>query len=448
MSGVGAFSVDPKTEIFWNDFAANAADLPGAGLAWLEGRRAAAIEAFSESGMPTRRVEAWKYTDLAGALEGGLEPATPFRTTPVEAGALADPFARLNPSRVALVDGYLHYIGGKTLPEEIDVVDLAQLSARTPRWVEDHLGKAAVAADQPLGAASLALMRGGVAMRVRAGACVATPLHLHVINPMRGRSVMTHTRVLLVLEEGASLTLLESHVGDGGEQMLANLGMELVLAAGAKLTHVRLQAEAPASLHVTSVGATLARDAEYRALFAHLGARMSRLDMNVRLTAPGADAAIRSVTVLGREAHADMTTVMDHASPRTKSRQLFKSVLGGRARSVSQGRVTVREGAVKSDSHQLFKALLLGPRAEADAKPELEIYADDVVCGHGTAIGALDMDALFYLRSRGIPEDEARGVLVRAFLEDALEGFTEPAIHDALWTAIDSALAEVNGGAS
>ena len=447
MSTEAAFRVDPKTEMFWNDFAANAADLPGAGLAWLDGRRVAAIEAFASGGMPTRRMEAWKYTDLAGALEAELEAATPFRATPIEIGALADPFAAVRPSRVALVDGYLHYIGGTALPEEIDVVDLAQLSARTPGWVEEHLGIGAAAADQPLGAASLALMRGGVAIRVRAGAKIATPLHLHVINPERGRSVMTHARVLLVLEEGASLTLLESHVGEGGGQMLANLGTELVLGVNAKLTHIRLQAEAPNSLHVTSVGATLARDAQYRALFAHLGAKMSRVDMNVRLTAPGADAAIRSVTVLGREAHADMTTVIDHAAPHTKSRQLFKSVLGGRARSVSQGRVTVREGAVKSDSHQLFKALLLGPRAEADAKPELEIYADDVVCGHGTAIGALDMDALFYLRSRGVPEGEARGLLVRAFLEDALEGFAEPAIHAALWAAIDAALSDVNGGA-
>src|SRR4029079_14047357 len=130
-----------------------------------------------------------------------------------------------------------------------------------------------------------------------------------------------------------------------------------------------------------------------------------------------------------------------HAAPHTTSRQLFKSVVGGRGRSVAQGRVRVREGAVKSDSHQLFKALLLSPRAEADAKPELEIFADDVICGHGTAIGALDADAMFYLRARGIPEDEAKGLLIRAFLDDAMEGFADEAVHGALTARVDASLA-------
>ena len=142
---------------------------------------------------------------------------------------------------------------------------------------------------------------------------------------------------------------------------------------------------------------------------------------------------------------ADTTTVMEHASPHTTSRQLFKSVVGGRGRAVAQGRVRVNEGAVKSDSHQLFKSLLLSPRAEADAKPELEIYADDVVCGHGTAIGALEEDALFYLRARGIPEAEARGLLVRAFLDEAAQGFGDEAIHETLWRTLDTALAGLDG---
>src|SRR5262249_34849923 len=141
-------------------------------------------------------------------------------------------------------------------------------------------------------------------------------------------------------------------------------------------------------------------------------------------------------------------TVVEHAAPHTTSRQLFKSVLGGRARAVTQGRVSVAEGAMKSDSHQLFKALLLSSRAEADAKPELEIFADDVVCGHGTAVGALDPDSLFYLRSRGIGEDEARRLLVRAFLEDAMEGFAAPEIHDAIWRRLDAVLPTIREDAS
>jgi len=244
---------------------------------------------------------------------------------------------------------------------------------------------------------------------------------------------------LVVVEEGASLRLLESHSGEGTDQSLTNLGVELHLKAGAKLEHVRLQSESETALHVTSVAAALGRNAGYRALYTGLGAKLSRLDVVVHLNGPGAEAVLHSVAA-PNSGISDVTTVMDHASPHTTSRQLFKSVVGGRGRSVNQGCVLVREGAVKSDSHQLFKALLLSPRAEADAKPELEIFADDVICGHGTAIGALDEDALFYLRARGIPEAEAKGLLIRAFLEDAIEDFVDPAIHDALWRRLDAAL--------
>lgn len=447
MTAQTSLTLDPKTSLFRDDFAANAADFPGAGLSWLGVRRKAAIEAFSQTGMPTRHDETWKYTDLAAALQGDLEPATSYRISAEEPVAGAGQFSPKGATQITLVNGYLHLIGGAALSKSIDVVDLAQLSVRTPEWVEKHLGLQASAADQALGAASLALMRGGVAIRVQASAEKLPPLHLNFVSPLRGHGLMSHARILLLLEEGASLDLVETHSGAGEDQLLANLGMEIILNRDAHLAHTRFQEEAGRVLHVTSIGATLSSNAQYRALMANLGAYVSRVDMNVKLAEPGAEVSLRSVTALDGEAHSDVTTVMDHAAPHTTSRQLFKSVLGGRARSVSQGKVTVREGAVKSDSHQLFKALLLGPRAEADAKPELEIFADDVVCGHGTAIGALDADALFYLCSRGIPEWEARALLVRAFLEDTIEGFAEGEIHDALWMRIDHALDSISGAA-
>ena len=440
--------IDPKTSLFRDDFTANAADFPGAELSWLKTRREAALEAFAQTGIPTRHAEPWKYTDLAAALESDLEPATSFRAETEVPAAITGNFSPEGATQITLVNGYLHLIGGAELSKSLDVVDLAQLSVRTPEWVEKNLGLHASAADQALGAASLALMRGGVAIRVKANAKYLPPLHLNFLNPVRSHGLMSHARVLLLLEQGVSLELVETHTGAGEDQLLANLGMEIVLHRDAHLVHSRFQEEAGQTLHVTSVGAALSSNAKYRALIANLGGRLSRVDMNIELTEPGADAALRSVTVLDGEAHADVTTIMDHAAPHTTSRQLFKSVLGGRARSVSQGKVTVREGAVKSDSHQLFKALLLGPRAEADAKPELEIFADDVVCGHGTAIGTLDANALFYLRSRGIPESEARAILVRAFLGDAIDGFAEGEIRDALWQRIDRALETISVGAS
>ena len=423
-----AFKREPQPDLFQDDFAQHRASLPGAGLAWLDARRQAAMDAFAKTGVPTRRLEAWKYTDLANALETDLEPAKVLDGT-VGAG---NHLAVRADAGIVLVNGFLH---SAAQSEGIEIVDLGKLDAQSPVWVKDHLGAKAAGLEQPLGAASLGLMRGGVALRVRG----EKTLSLDFVNRAQGKDQVSHTRVLIVVEEGASLRLFETHTGEEGAQTLANVGMELVLKPRARLEHVRLQAEAAKALHVTSLGATLAEDCEYRALYAAMGARLSRLDIDVSLTAPGAHATLHNVAVLD-SGIADITTVMDHAAPHTTSRQLFKSVVGGRGRSVNQGRVSVRKGALKSDSHQLFKALLLSPRAEADAKPELEIFADDVVCGHGTAIGALDLDALFYLRARGIGEAEAKNLLIRAFLADAMEGFGSEAVQDRLAKRLDTAL--------
>jgi Fe-S cluster assembly protein SufD len=425
-----AFRVDSKSDLFEEDFARNRGNFPGAGLAWLDARRHAAMDAYVRTGLPNRRVEAWKYTDLANALDLELVPAI------ASPGLLQEsPFGPAAGARVALFDGYLQHATGA---EGIEIFDLGAIGSDAPDWITHHLARLACGPDQPLGAASLALMRGGVAVRVRGSAT----LHLDFLAAQA--DTVSHMRVLIMLETGASLRLLESHTSQGSSARLANIGMEFVLKPCAKFEHIRLQAESSGALHVTSLGANLGQDAEYRGLYAALGARLSRLDANIRLDAPGAHATLHNIAVLNTGI-ADVTTVMDHAKPHTTSRQLFKSVVGGRGRSVNQGRVSVREGAVKSDSHQLFKALLLSPRAEADAKPELEIFADDVVCGHGAAIGSLDADALFYLRARGIPEDEAKGLLVRAFLADAIEGFADQAVHDALWQRLETALAATAG---
>jgi Fe-S cluster assembly protein SufD len=422
------FTRDSKPNMFREDFSRHNAELPGAGLAWLDARRKTAMDAFDRTGVPTRRVEAWKYTDLANALESDFPPAQHLE------GELASGsvFDETGDVILRLADGFLHSTSGA---EGIELVDLATLGDDTPDWVKEHLGRLAAGAAQPLGAASLALMRGGVALRIRG----TRTLTLHFMRSMRAEDSVSHGRVLIVVEEGASVRLIESHSGGGASGGLANFGMELALKRGAKLEHIRVQAEAANTLHVTSLGVSLGEDSEYRALYAAVGARLSRMDVNVNLAAPGAHATLHNIAVLSAGT-ADITTVMDHAAPHTQSRQLFKSVAGGHGRSVNQGRVTVRKGANKVDSHQLFKALLLSARAEVDAKPELEIFADDVVCGHGTAIGALDADALFYLRSRGVPEKEAQGLLIRAFLADAVEGFGDEALRETLGRRLDGAL--------
>jgi len=420
-----AFKLD-SPDIFGDDFARHRGELPGAGLAWLEARRRAAMDAFLKTGIPNRRVEAWKYTDLANALASELAPAVRAARQDSEGGI----FASVPGARLHLVNGFLEHV---TEAAGLEAVDLVELDSDTPEWVSANLGMTAAGRNQPMGAVSLALMRGGVAVRVHED----QTLHLSFANPADDGETVSHARILIVVEDGVSFRLLESHGASSGA--FANIGMELVLKRGAKLEHVRVQEGGPNALHVTTLGAQIARDAEYRALYVAMGGRLARLDAEVTLGAPGARATLHNVAALNAGI-ADTTTVMDHAASNTTSRQLFKSVVGGRGRAVNQGRVAVRAGAVKSDSHQLFKAILLSPTAEADAKPELEIFADDVICGHGTAIGALDEDALFYLRARGIPEHEAKGVLIRAFLEDAIEGFGGDVVHDVIAHRLDAAL--------
>ncbi len=383
-------------EILFLDALERSTALPG--VPWLEERRAGALQAFHAKGVPHRRVEDWKYTDLKAALEGANDLG-------VDSIALA-------------LDA---------LPEGVEHFDLANL-ADAPDWVRAHLGKAAQAGAMP--AIALALGHRGIAIRVPKNAHPATPVRLGVTGS-------GHARALVVLEDGASLTLLETRAAGTG---FSNLAIEAVVGANAQLTHVRLADAAPDAIQVEDVAIRVARDGAYRAHLFNGGASLSRLNLRLTLKEPGANAHLSGVSVLGGTLHADVTTEVYHASGHTHSEQLFKKIAGGRARAVYQGKITVAQSADKSDSRQTAKALLMGERAEADLKPELEIFADDVKCAHGAAVGDLDANSLFYLRARGIPEAEARNMLVRAFLEEAVDEIADEAIRATVWQAVEDAL--------
>ncbi|MBV9541423.1 MAG: Fe-S cluster assembly protein SufD [Alphaproteobacteria bacterium] len=363
---------------------------------WLEQRRTDALRVFHTKGVPHRRVEDWKYSDLKTAIEGAND---------------------LGDDSIALTIG---------APDGIEQFDLSNLT-NAPDWVQAHLGKAAQAGPMP--AVALTLARKGVAIRVPKNTHPATPLRLAITGA-------GHARALIVLEEGASLTLVESRDATAG---FSNVAIEAVLGANAQLTHIRSAVTAPGAIQVEDVAIRVARDAAYRAHLFNGGAKLARLNLRLTLREPGANAHLSGVSVLGG-LHADVTTEVHHASGHTHSEQLFKKVVGGKGRAVYQGRITVAEGADKSDSRQTAKALLMGVRAEADLKPELEIFADDVKCAHGAAVGDLDPNSLFYLRARGIPEAEARNMLVRAFLEEAVAEIADDSIRANVWQSVEDAL--------
>lgn len=347
--------------------------------------------------LPTRRVEEWKYSDLARALgDAGFGEAS----ARVSVGAI---------------------------PAGVEMFDLDE--PNRPDWVKAHYGKLA---GNTVSAVSLAKARGGIALRVPKGKVVEDVLSLDF-------SGEGHVRALLVLGEGAALTLSEKF--DALETR--NAGFEIVLGPNAQLNHIRISPVSDA-VQVEEVSLTLARNAVYRGHFANFGAKLSRIELAIVLNGEGAEAHLSGVSVLSGDKHADVTTQVTHAVGRTQSTQLFKKVAAGKAQAVYQGKVIVAHGANGSDSRQTAKALLLDGRAEADLKPELEIFADDVKCAHGAAVGDLDADSLFYLRARGIPEKDARHLLIHAFLEDALTDIANADLREMIRGAVSVALKEVS----
>jgi Fe-S cluster assembly protein SufD len=365
---------------------------------WLDQRRADAVATLRAQGVPHRRIEEWKYSDLKTALEPANDSVATTAAWSID-----------------------------QVPRGVTLFDLADISS-APQWVQMHFGKAAAAESVP--AASLALARGGFALRVARNASVADAVRVNF-------TTGGHVRALIVLEDGAELTLIESQSTDGA---FRNTGIEIVVGANARLTHVRFAQAAPKAVQVEDVAVRVARGGLYRAHLFNAGAELSRLTLRMTLKDLGANAELSGVSVLGGQLHADVTTHVYHAAGETQSVQLFKHVAGGKSRAIYQGKITVAKGADKSDSRQTAKALLLGERAEADLKPELEIFADDVKCAHGAAVGDLDADSLFYLRARGISEPEARHMLLRAFLREAVDGIEKESVRDAIWQSVEDAL--------
>jgi Fe-S cluster assembly protein SufD len=371
----------------------------------LQRRRSEAEERVRAHGLPHRRIEEWKYSDLRSRLDAPLSPA----------GAL----------QWRLED----------VPPGVEHFDLAGLDGGAPDWVARHFGR--LSADDAMSEASFAYARSGVALRVPAGLTVERPVRLH-------RCGAGHGRILLVVEAGAALTVTDAR--SNTQVQLRNVGTEIAIGEGARLVHVCLAMPGDASsTSVDEISVTVGKDAEYRAHLFTEGAGLSRLEFRIALNGARARAHLSGAAVLGGSAHADVTTHIRHAVADTESTQLFKYVAGGRARGIYQGKITVAQGADGSDSRQTAKALLLGERAEVDLKPELEIFADDVKCAHGAAVGDLDADSLFYLRSRGVSEAEARGLLIHAFLDDAFMGIEDDSVRETMLKAAEAALPRALG---
>jgi Fe-S cluster assembly protein SufD len=403
----------------------------------LHGLRAEALARYRAAGLPTRAVEAWKYTGLEGLAALGVVPVAPAAArahVPEAAIAAVDSFravfvnGRFDPAQSRL-DG---------MPAGVEVESLAALIARDPAAAERAL--AGDAEGLPLVALNTAFAADGLVMQLARGAALDRPLHVISIgDAVAGSAIAFHPRHLIRLEPDARATVIESHVGAAG--YFANNVVDIELGTGAVLQHHILQNQAQEAFHVAVVRLALAARATYTGFVLQTGARLARHELRARIDGAGAECRMSGLYLAAGAQHIDNTTFIDHASPGSRSRQLFKAVLDDSGRGVFQGRVLVRPHAQKTDAHQLSRALLLSRKAEMDGKPELEIYADDVRCSHGATIGSLDQEPMFYLMSRGIDRPTAYRMLVEAFATEALDEIGAPEVRAAFATHVGSWLA-------
>jgi Fe-S cluster assembly protein SufD len=311
-----------------------------------------------------------------------------------------------------------------------EVISITEALQKPPRWLKAALGKINAQDRDPVVALNLALMSGGVGLRLARG--VTLDKSVHLIHLDGGEPASVVTRNVVLIEEGASLDLLESYASLGGRELQRNAVTEVEVGNKASLYHIKLQREEEAAFHLVTWLVKIDADANYKAFQFSTGAALSRSQIYAAFTGEGSSLDVSGALLMRDHQHCDTTLLVEHRVPRCTSRELFKAVLDNEARGVFQGKIIVSPGALKTDGKQMAQALLLSETAEFDSKPELEIFADDVVCGHGSTSGQIDEDLLFYLEARGIPEDQARALLIQAFVDEAVERIEHEGLREAL----------------
>ena len=411
-------------------YAAAKAKLPGDGK--VVALRDAAFRQFDDTGLPSWRIEQWHYTDLRALmrdvrpLAGAPDAAAKARAN--DAGRL---IGDMDVRRIVFVDGVFvpELSDLQNLSPGLTIRPMAQALASGDPLVAAHLGKVVATEREGVVSLNTALMRDGALIHVAKGATVEHPVHL-VFAATGDKPASVFTRSLIVVEEGARAMVVESHDAAAGHQV--NTAIELIVGDKAHVDHIKITAGPADLVHISSLMAAVGAHARLNDFAFNIGGGMVRNQLFVRFDGEGTVASLRGASLLKGKQHADTTLVADHKAQGCQSREVFASVLDGESRGVFQGKIIVRPHAQKTDAKMMTRSLLLSETAEADSKPELEIFADDVQCGHGATAGALDEDLKFYLMARGIPEVEAEALLVQAFIGEAVEGIEHAGLRDAL----------------
>lgn len=414
-----------KADVAGANFASIVASQPGAGK--VADARREAFDEFQRIGLPHRRIEEWKYTDLRALMREVLPVApTPDAAALARAEAAVKLHAIDGVRRLVLVDGAL-----AVALSDLSALE-AGLSIRSLREALDAGDDRLLSLDtgNPMTALNTALMTDGVVIDIADGAKLAKPLHIVHIASGGAPSAM-FTRSLVSLGKESAATVVESFVaGEGAGVYQVHDTAVMTVGDRARLDHVRLIEDSRDAFNIASAEVRVGAHAHYSVAGVTTGALVSRYQLVVNIAGEYARVETNGVNLLNGKQHADTTLVMNHDVPHCVSREGFRAVVDDRGHSVFQGRINVRQPAQQTDAKMMTRALLLSDEAEADNKPELEIFADDVTCGHGAAIGALDDQLLFYLRARGLAEKEAEALLIQAFVGEAIEAIADDNLRE------------------
>jgi len=394
------------------------------------------LDAALRDGLPGARSEAWKYTSL--------RPLERRRFLRADTVAEVDPalIADIPSPRLVFVNGRFHAGLSDTgdLPPGVSLQPLSQAVSQDDARAANVLQRRFEGRDEVFARLNAALADDGAVLRVDEAVNADAPLHLAFVGTAAAGDVAWHSRHLVELRRGARATIVEHHRGAGSHAHLGNALMHVHLGNAASLTHARIQDESPRATLLARTDAALARDAAYERVDLELGGGLSRHELNVRLEGQGARLAANGVLLAGGRTHLDTRLGIEHIARDTTCDLLWRGLADGRARAVFHGGIVIQAGADGSDARLSNKNLLLGDNAEIDAQPVLEIHADEVKAAHGATVGQLDPTALFYLRSRGLPESEARRLLTGAFCREVVAGIDTPALRQHLDCALDHAL--------
>jgi Fe-S cluster assembly protein SufD len=402
---------------------------------WRPEFRQAGLERFTSVGLPNTKHEDWRFTPLTPLSKMPFRPLlAPSAGSPAHETVEAQPFGRLDTIRLVFVDGHftpcLSRVEG--LPAGVVVeayssqanADGAGLPAEVGRWAPVELN--------PFAALNAAYFTDGAALRVARGVEVTQPVHLVHLTTAGDSGSSANTRNLIVLEEGAALTVLETYASLTGAPHFTNTVVELDVGPEARLEHLRFQDENASAVHMATVGGRFDRSSQAWLHSFALGARLSRANLRTQLMGEGLECVLNGLYLTRGEQLADHHMVVDHAAPHCASHEYFNGILDDRSRGVFHGRILVRPEAQKTDAKQTSKNILLSDAAKVDAKPQLEIYADDVKCTHGATVGQLDDDSIFYLRARGLGVETARRMLIHAFAGEIIERVQCSAVREEL----------------